>query len=118
MKKNLFLIKALALILFLSLLAGCGELHEGVGAPSEGVSLGEETTGKEEGTTDIGEEIEEFTVSLVYGGKAYIPKSGGVRWSDGKSVHEAEFGEDGIARIAGLDGDYQVTLTELPKNYT
>lgn len=119
MKRNLFLIKSIVLLLLLSLLAGCGELHKSMGTPSEGVSLGEDTTSKEEdSTTDIGEEGDEFTVSLVYAGKAYIPKSGGARWSDGKSVHEAAFSEDGIARITGLDGDYRVTLTELPKNYT
>lgn len=118
MKRKAFLIKIVALLLLLSLLAGCGELHQAVGTGNDEATSSEETT-----TTDGGavgdDESDMFTVSLVYNGKAYIPKDEmGVRWSDGKSVHEAQFGEDGIAKIGGLDGDYQVTLTSLPDKYT
>lgn len=116
MKRTTFLIKAVALILLLSLLVGCGQLIEAVGNPSEAITHEESTT---DGNATGDDKSDEFTVSLVYAGSPYIPKIDmGVRWSDGKSVHEAQFGEDGIARIGGLDGDYQVTLTALPKNLT
>ena len=117
MKKRIFLIKAVSLILLLSLLAGCGELIEATGNPSEAITHEEATT--TDGSAEGEENGDQFTVSLMYAGSPYIPKiEMGVRWSDGKSVHEAQFGEDGIARISDLDGDYQVTLTALPKNFT
>ena len=116
MKRNSFLFKAVILTLLLMLLVGCGELHEAMGTPSEAITHEETTT---DGTDQGGVESDEFTVSLMYAGEPYIPKIDMcVRWSDGVSVHEAAFGEDGVARVTGLDGDYQVTLTELPKNLT
>lgn len=116
MKKNISFIRIIAFILLASLLVSCGQFNEAINDPDE-------TQTTEETTTDIQTNVEsnedEFTVSLMYAGEAYIPKTDiSVRWSDGKSVHEAPFGEDGIARVSGLDGDYQVTLTALPKNYT
>lgn len=116
MKKNISLIKIITLILLVSLLVGCGQLNKAVNNPDDTREVEETTTETETGTET---ESDDFTVSLMYAGEAYIPKTDiSVRWSDGKSVHEAPFGDDGIARVSGLDGDYQVTLTSLPKNYT
>lgn len=116
MKKNMSFIKIITLILLVSLLVGCGELNKAVNNPDDTREIEETTTEVETGPV---EDSDEFTVSLVYAGNPYIPKIDmAVRWSDGKSVHEAPFGEDGMARVSGLDGDYQVTLTALPKNYT
>lgn len=114
MKKHLNLIRILTVILLFSLLAGCGEYHSGLTDPNE-TTGGEETTiGKENLTTE-----DEFSVSLTYAGSGYVPKIPmSAKWTGDSSVHEAAFGEDGTAKISGLDGDYQVTLTNLPKGYT
>ena len=60
-----------------------------------------------------------FTVSLIYNGEPYSPKIPmSAQWTDQFSVHQAEFDENGVAKIEGLDGDFQVTLTDLPKDIT
>lgn len=41
-----------------------------------------------------------------------------VVWNDGLSYYEAEADENGIAVADGLDGDYVVTLKNLPEGYT
>ncbi len=67
------------------------------------------------------EDIENpFTVTVTYQGQTYIPtveNPMSVLWSDGYSVHEAQIGADGVARIGGLDGDYRVTLTGVPDGF-
>ena len=40
-----------------------------------------------------------------------------VYWSDGFSVHAAPLSKQGVARIDGLDGDYNVTLSAVPNEY-
>jgi hypothetical protein len=39
------------------------------------------------------------------------------QWTDGQSINTAQF-SNGVAKIKGLDGDYQVTLSALPDGYT
>lgn len=42
-----------------------------------------------------------------------------VTWNDGESMPvKAKFGEDGVAKVSGLDGSYRVTIDGLPNNYT
>lgn len=74
---------------------------------------------------DDGQKEEKFTVELRRGSSKYIaPYTPGktlkARWSaiDGSSIHEAAFNDDGIAEIDGLDGDYKVTLVDLPDDVT
>lgn len=62
----------------------------------------------------------EFTVSLVYNKKIYIPEAGEkitVIWADEYSQYTADIGEDGFAKIK-LDGDFNVYLSNIPDNYT
>ena len=60
----------------------------------------------------------DFTVTLRLNGKPYKPSVGlDVYWSDGYDIYIAPFGEDGVARIDGLDGDYHVTLSAVPAGY-
>lgn len=118
MKKHFKLIKIVSVLILAALAVGCAEYHSALVDPSETQSEAEE-----ESTTSTDDPADkkddDFTVMLSYGGQMYVPKSGTVaKWSDGNSVHEAAFGEDGMARISGLDGDYQVTLSSLPKGYT
>ncbi len=78
----------------------------------EGSGSGSPTQGKPEGNGTP------FTVKLVADGEDYIPKDTlSAQWYNGTSLVTADF-ENGVASAYGLDGDYQVTLSELPKGYT
>ncbi len=63
-----------------------------------------------------------FTVTLTdENGNRYTPPADApltVKWYDGFSVHESPMDAAGMASIQGLDGDYQVTLGNLPDGYT
>ncbi len=59
-----------------------------------------------------------FTVSLTIGGELYVPSIPiSVQWNDGYSLYTAPIGTDGVARYGFLDGDYHVTLTDVPEGY-
>ena len=65
-----------------------------------------------------------FTAAVMVGGKPYSPPDVNapnalkVRWTDGKTYKTETVGEDGVATCSGLDGDYVVTLINLPDGYT
>ena len=74
------------------------------------------------GTTERGEP---FVATVMLNGKAYTPPEVSddslavkVRWTDGKSYKTVTLGKDGKAECYGLDGEYAVTLINLPSNYT
>lgn len=74
---------------------------------------------------DDGQKEDKFTVELEKNSGKYIaPYTPGktlkARWSsiDGSSIHEATFNEVGVAEIGGLDGEYKVTLVDLPDDVT
>lgn len=61
----------------------------------------------------------DFTVTLKADGQPYSPRMEMyVRWNDGFSIHTAPVDKNGVARIDGLDGDYRVTLSAVPNEYT
>lgn len=93
--------------------SGCGQFNEAVGVSTETPT--ETPTGNS--TDDPEDNI--FSVSLVYNGEPYIPDIPiSAQWTDGKSFNEAQFDENGTAKIDGLDGDYKVTLSDIPEGYT
>ena len=117
MKK--ILIKLLCILLVISMVS-CGE----VVGPDPDTNIGPDTNN---GGTDQGGSEEEqpeekpasFTVSLSYNGQPFIPEEKlEARWFDGYSYRTAPFGEDGVASVEGLDGDYSVSLSALPEGYT
>ena len=120
MKKTLPL---LALLLAVTLLlSACGEYNPAVKLPGNNHST-EADTPADGSVTDENGEIDEdpFTVTLTYNGEVYIPSEEhpiSVQWNDGYSIHTAEIGQDGVARVGGLDGDYRVRLTAIPDGYT
>lgn len=62
---------------------------------------------------------DDFTVTVTADGEAYSPRMDMyVYWSDGFSIHTAKLDDEGVARIDGLDGDYKVTLSAVPNEYT
>ena len=81
-----------------------------------GQNLGNgEGGGGDEGTA------KEFTVSALLDGVKFTNTSGmKAVWKkmDTQEVFEAEFGEDGVARITGLNGNYKVTLQNIPDGYS
>lgn len=62
---------------------------------------------------------DDFTVTVKINGQNYSPRINiNVYWSDGFSIHAAPLSKQGVARIDGLDGDYNVTLSAVPNEYT
>ena len=68
---------------------------------------------------------EPFVVTVMLNGKIYTPPQVSddslavkVRWTDGKTYHTVNLGQDGMATCYGLDGEYSVTLINLPDAYT
>ena len=62
-----------------------------------------------------------FKVYLDFNGSPFVQEEGAppiiVSWSDGLSFVEAEINNDGYAIATGLDGDYTVTLKNIPDGY-
>lgn len=63
----------------------------------------------------------DFTVTLRADGQTYSPRMEmWARWTDLESgaVFQSPIDKNGVARIDGLDGDYRVTLSAVPNEYT
>ncbi len=117
MKKVFALLLA---VLLLFALTACGEYHSAPDAPSVNAPGQEDAPSQPGNTPGATEDPDAFTVSIRYNGQPYIPKKKDemkAQWTDGFSFYTADFSEDGIARVSGLDGDYQVTLKGLPEGY-
>ncbi len=115
MKRSLSIIIAVLLILA-TLFTSCGEYTPAGGGDT---NKDPDASKNPDGSTDTDDE-DLFSVSLSYDGKTYIPspdKEIYAQWNDGFSFHKARLGEDGVAKIGGLDGDYQVTLSDIPDGY-
>lgn len=114
------IIRIITLLLALLMLSGCVvEEDEKVNSWEAG---GEDTDGATEATG--GEPTGEasnatFSATLVLGGQPFIPAEPvTVQWSDGYQYERAEVDASGKASVTGLDGDYQVTLVNIPDGYT
>ncbi len=65
-----------------------------------------------------------FTVKVMLDGKEYTEANKNpekplmVRWTDGITAHTANIDDTGLAAAKGLDGDYDITLLNIPKGYT
>ncbi len=120
MKVNQWLRSITLLLCLLLCLASCGEFNPAV-RPGRETDLAESDT--EPVVTDEDGRVDEnpFTVTLMYEEEPYIPPSDTpitVQWNDGYSLYTAPVGQDGTARVGGLDGDYRVTLSAVPEGYT
>ena len=122
MKKMDLRLCALLLALLL-LLTACGEYNPAVKEPGNHGHETDTSEGDHEPVTDAEGNVDKnpFTVTLKVDGEVYIPSEEhpiSVQWSDGYSIHTAEVGKDGTARVGGLDGDYRIRLTAIPEGYT
>lgn len=109
--------KAMALLLLLSCslsLFACGRFKDAVD-----IGGGKEEGSKKPPSAEFDDDpTNDFTVTLRLNGKAYSPTVAiNVYWSDGYDIFIAPVDESGVARIDGLDGDYQITLSTVPTGY-
>ena len=111
----------LGLILLLAVaLTGCDEYNPAVNTPGNNRETDTESGGEVVTDEDGNVDPNPYTVTLTVEGRPYTPSATNpitVRWSNGFSLHTADVGEGGVARIGGLDGDYDVTLSSVPEGY-
>ena len=111
----------LGLILLLAVaLTGCDEYNPAVNTPGNNRETDTESGGEVVTDEDGNVDPNPYTVTLTVEGRPYTPSATNpitVRWSNGFSLHTADVGEGGVARIGGLDGDYNVTLSSVPEGY-
>lgn len=101
--------------------AGCNGVYTPPIYTDPNVDVNPDDPGNDPGP-ETPEEGYTFTVSLIEGGKPYTPtpdQNIRARWvgDDGYS-YEAEFNTLGVASHSGMDGDFRVTLSNIPKGYT
>ena len=122
--KNRIISLLLIFILLISLVA-CGEYNPPVDNGDNDET--KEPDGNTGGDSSCGtvERGEPFIATVMLNGKPYTPPETSddslavkVRWTDGKSYQTVTLGKDGKAECYGLDGEYSVTLINLPSNYT
>ena len=116
MKRNFKIF--IAILLLISCLSSCGELTDAINDPNRTLASGESTDKGPQGDSPTAENIT-FSVTLKINDLPFIPETPlSVRWTDGFSYHEAPVDGEGKASITGLDGDFKVTLSDLPDTYT
>lgn len=124
MKKTNLCRSVLALLLSLvMLLSSCGTYQGGTNGPG-----GPSQNGDNNGNQDLSQEQErEFSVKVLYDGAFLNPESLAAEgeeievkavWTNGFSYHEAALDANGTANVKGLDGEYRVTLSDLPTGYS
>ncbi len=120
----------IALLLLVSLvlpLVSCGERipAQTPSTPPGGADSGDSTppSDGEEPGGDTASSV--FTVTVMLNGRPYEPTVAPtsatalkVRWTDGRNTYTEPVGQDGTATVTGLDGDYVVTLLNVPSKYT
>lgn len=105
-----------AVVMIFSVTACEGEYNYAVGGGTGGGNSGDDMP---DAPVLDGDPTNDFTVTLRADGEPYSPRMKMYAyWSDGFSVHTAPIDENGVARIDGLDGDYKVTLSAVPNEYT
>lgn len=106
------------ILLLISCLSSCGEYVGAVNDPDRTLEADETTDKAPDGNTPDAESIR-FSVTLTINNLPFIPETPvTVRWTDGFSYHEAPVDAEGKASIIGLDGEFRVTLSDLPDTYT
>jgi len=110
----------LALVALFSLVSCRGQIIAGGGTSSNVNTDTDTDTDSSYTPPELNDDpTDDFTVILMANGEPYKPEiEMQVFWSDGFSVHSAPVDESGMAKIDGLDGDYRVTLSQVPSGYT
>ena len=121
MKKIISLL--LSALLCLTFFGACGQTVGGKKDGSDDSSNATSNSGGGEENVGIPEDA--YTVSLEYEGNKFIPTGSETyaQWlkitetGDVAGIHTAKFNEDGIAYMTNLDGEYRVTVGNLPEGY-
>ena len=119
----------IALLLVISLLfsfVACGEYNPPVdNTPTDSEQEDNSSSNNNDSQGTTAQRGEKFTATVTLNGKVYTPPTVTddslalkVRWTDGKSYQTVNLGADGKAECYGLDGEYSVTLINLPDGYT
>ncbi len=113
------IISILLLLCILFSLVSCVEVTSNIGSNGDDIGT-TDTDSSGGGTNDDKDKGAPFTVSLVLNGEKFIPSEEiTVQWNDGYVLPtRAVIDKNGIASAFGLDGDYTVTLQNLPEGYT
>ena len=111
---------ACCFVLLLSCCA-CGEYIYAVQPPTSGGgnSGGDSTVITPPSLND--DPSDDFTVTVFADGQPYSPRMDmNVYWRDinGSKLYAAPLDKQGVARIDGLDGDFQVSLSAVPNEYS
>ena len=111
----------LAMLTLFSATACMGEFQ--FGRPPESSDAEDEGDGSGDGYVppEMNDDpTDDFTVTLMADGQPYTPLADNMfaYWNDGSSIHTARFDKNGVARIDGLDGNYRVSVTNVPSEYT
>ena len=121
MKKCKKLFALILLFCIIASFAACsGEYIEPSGNGGGGGNNPGDNPGDEYTPPEMNDDpTDDFTVTLLADGQPYSPRMEMFAyWSDGYSVFKAKFDSSGVAKIDGLDGDYKVTLSAVPNDYT
>ena len=119
----------IALLLLISMLfsfVACGEYNPPVdNTPQDNEQDDNSESNNNDSQGGTAQRGEAFTATVTLNGKVYTPPTVTddslalkVRWTDGKSYQTVNLGVNGKAECYGLDGEYSVTLINLPDGYT
>ena len=119
----------IALLLLISMLfsfVACGEYNPPVdNTPQDNEQDDSSESNNNDSQGGTAQRGEAFTATVTLNGKVYTPPTVTddslalkVRWTDGKSYQTVNLGVNGKAECYGLDGEYSVTLINLPDGYT
>lgn len=103
-------------IMLFSVVACNGEYNYATGGGSMGTNTDSPMTPEADD-----DPTNDFTLTLRANGKPYVPRMEmWARWTDIEkgNVYQAPIDKSGVARIDGLNGDYRVTLSAVPNEYT
>ncbi len=120
--KKRFTLFVTVLLSLLLALCSCGTYNPATGGWFGGGNSGGTSGGTSDDPVIDYTDEDLFSVTLKMNGGDYVPTDGltiEAVWTrdDGQSLHKATVGDNGIAFVDGLDGDYTVTLTALPDGY-
>lgn len=104
------------IVLFTITIAGCGTFSPPIELPEDPIA------GENPDAPAVSPEEEEgdvFSVTLTCEGEPFYPTEPiFALWTGDEGVHMAQFDQLGVAKINDLDGEYRVTLSNLPHGYT
>ena len=117
MKKIICILLAMALLLAL---AGCGEYNEGSTATRDTyIEMPPDIDPDAEGVSKVTLRLDGMNITESPAFYAmFMERDFYAQWSDGYTMIVSKFDDQGVALATGLDGDFTVTLSDVPGDYT